>query len=130
MKLINVLFAEEMMPDQTGRMVIHAPFSNINVPFLPTTYSFSISLTFIDLSNIPNEIKVKLVSVDQEEIFNIAMPMSMPPEEKHIPIESRGITIGFGLKNLIFRKQGIYKLIVTWDDKSENYDLGVFELPN
>lgn len=102
----QIIFAEDLEQQQNGisnRLSVINPVLAARVPFLPTTYSFSlvIIVSGYDFSK-KGTIKITLESPEGEELFNT--------NEQQVPgmSDTDNLNLNLDLKNIILRSDGDY----------------------
>lgn len=108
---------------------IVGPLIVLAVPFIPTTFSFSVSIGIsgIDIAE-PNKIQYKLLSPSGNIIHDtneIILPIDRTAPAK-LPKMYRGIQLNIDLRNLVLKEEGEYEsLIVVNGEKLKGYNLPV-----
>lgn len=132
MKITSLLFCEEAIVENINgqiRMNIINPFSTISPQFIPTNYSFSLVVNFIDMRDFSNDFQIIINDPDGNTIVDTNMiPLSLAGVNQKLPIEHQSIGISLNLRNVILPKEGIYSTIVKYGSKIETFEIGVFTI--
>ena len=99
--------------------------SAITPEYVPGTFSFSVFCSILDL-NVGNHIvKMQFINPDEEVLLDIEG--TIPYEEQcnsNLPQEQMGINIGSSWQNVVLKKSGVYKTVVTID----GIECGTYEI--
>lgn len=122
-QLTSFIFSEDSKekPNANGRgtsLHIINPLNVFKMPFIPNTYSFSVTLGFIKLDPDKNhELEFKLVAPNQAEVFNTGLiNIHRDQANPSIPKEANGFTLNLDFRNVEFNFSGEHTGIVILDE--------------
>lgn len=112
MTRVKIIFSEGFEDfndvDKSGVKIVN-PLIDIEVPFLPTTFSFGLTLMVSELSQSESvDFKVTIISPDDEEILRI--------NQDDLQV-NKNVIINIDLKNLALYTEGIHKIRVSKNDE-------------
>ena len=99
--------------------------SAITPEYIPGTFSFAVFCSILDLSNGNHAIQMQFVNPDNEVLVNIDGVVPCDNTNPfNLPSNCVGINISTCWQNVVLKKSGMYKTIVTVD----NIECGAYEI--
>ncbi len=130
-KIVNFLCCKEIqtrfvnnetLPDN----MLIGPLAEINLPFIPSMYSFSVSFGILSTDSKLEKFKVryKFVDPDGKSVFDTnVLDLSIPLQSG---AECNSVQCNLDIKNILLEKEGIYSSELYLNDKlGGKYELRV-----
>lgn len=123
-KVSNFIYCMNSLTSDTEANVMGV-LSAITPEYIPGTFSFSVFCSILDLEEDIHTLNMKFITPDGEEIVNIEGTIPYKPNlENNLPKEYVGVNISSNWQNVVFKKSGLYKTLVTLD----GIDCGTYEI--
>lgn len=113
---------EDRLTTDKTRGVLHIvnPLNNINLPFLPATYSFFVSFSLLGMDPEKDfSLEVELIAPNELSVFKsgkLALQKNESFNSK-LPKESNGFMCNLELRNVVIREQGKHMCNIYIDEK-------------
>jgi hypothetical protein len=124
-KISTFMYCERAEPNPQGQMHITNPLLVINPVFIPGMFSFSIVFGVIGIDNdLDHQMQLLFLSPDENEapIINtntITLPKGVAPVTMiSLPPEQKSMMFNLDFRNVVFKKEGIYKTSVFIDGEN------------
>lgn len=116
-------------PQGKQQMVVSGPLNIFRPMFVPGLFSFSLVFGVNDYdTNRDHRFQLLFLSPekDDEPVIDTGV-MHFPAEvdKNDLPEEMRGIMLSFDFRNVVFRREGIYKTVIIFDGER----IGEFSIP-
>lgn len=108
--------------DAQGRMTIHSPLNFIEIPFMPSAFSFAIIFGLVGLSTgRPHKLKIVFKSPEGKILHSFEPEVQVSGEiPEGVPPETIGFIAHIQLQNTPLEKEGKYSTEIHVDGKKLN----------
>jgi len=118
------VIASEKTQNINGELHVVNPIVALQVPFLPTTISFAISCSFF-VNSIQRKFDIKLEVIDHTDYLLGALEGCVSADNSDS--ENSTLSFDFSLSNVIFKNDGLHKVILYVEDEQvAEYSFTVF----
>lgn len=118
------VIASEKTQNINGELHVVNPIVALQVPFLPTTISFAISCSFF-VNSIQRKFDIKLEVIDHTDYLLGALEGAVSADNSDS--ENSTLSFDFSLSNVIFKNDGLHKVILYVEDEQvAEYSFTVF----
>src|SRR5699024_2960181 len=118
------VIASEKTQNINGELHVVNPIVALQVPFLPTTISFAISCSFF-VNSIQRKFDIKLEVIDHTDYLLGALEGCVSADNSDS--ENSTLSFDFSLSNVIFKNDGLHKVILYVEDEQvAEYSFTIF----
>jgi len=118
--LTFVIFSEFQMQPTVGDTIIN-PAQNLRLPYIPTAYSFMMS---IGLQGYDKSIENSLKAIFKDPSGKILLdsspaiiPKYVSENQSTVPNEYSCVSVNFNLQNILFTEEGVYTVTLLLNDE-------------
>lgn len=112
--------------DPENKLIVRAPLNIIRPPFIPSTYSFSIVFSIMDID--PREkhhIRIIFKSPSGKKVFESDFETPVRKMTEEVPVEYIGFTANIKLQNIPLEEEGHFESILIFNEER----LGKYPIP-
>lgn len=115
MQVKNIVICDEIInqPGPNGSVpCLMMPYTNINLPIVPTTFSFSIFVMINGTPEEPGEFKLEIAKeTSLEKILNtVTIPVDSNSLDEMKKSEHPSISFAVSTRNLLIEEEGVYSI--------------------